>query len=139
VAVDVEHGHPDVVDQRTHLRFYGPLEAREYAQFAWSSPEVRPFPNAHRSRADGPTRLKDTVAAVAARGLEPIAFDLTTPDVRQLGLHVARVVVAGLHPLFMGHRNRALGGTRLYRVPQLLGYEGIEPGERDNPYPHPFP
>jgi ribosomal protein S12 methylthiotransferase accessory factor len=39
----------------------------------------------------------------------------------------------------MGHRNRALGGQRLYSVPQLLGFEGLEHGAPDNPYPHPFP
>jgi ribosomal protein S12 methylthiotransferase accessory factor len=83
--------------------------------------------------------LRGTVDAVAKRGLEPIACDLTTPDVADLGLRVARVVVPGLHPLFMGHRNRALGGERLYSVPQLLGFDGLERGAPDNAYPHPFP
>jgi ribosomal protein S12 methylthiotransferase accessory factor len=139
VAVDVENEHPEVVDQRSHLRFYGPQTSRPYAQFAWSSPQLRSFPRGHGAVADDRTPLAHAVAAVAAVGLEPIAFDLTTPDVRELGLHVARVVVPGLHPLFMGHRNRALGGTRLYGVPQLLGFDGLEPGGHDNPYPHPFP
>jgi ribosomal protein S12 methylthiotransferase accessory factor len=71
--------------------------------------------------------------------LEPIACEVTTDDVRGLGLRVARVVVPGLHPLFMGHRNRALGGSRLYDVPARLGERGIAPGEPDNPFPHPFP
>jgi ribosomal protein S12 methylthiotransferase accessory factor len=39
----------------------------------------------------------------------------------------------------MGYQNRALGGRRLYEVPQLLGFPGLKPGEPDNPYPHPFP
>jgi ribosomal protein S12 methylthiotransferase accessory factor len=47
--------------------------------------------------------------------------------------------VPGAHPLFMGYANRALGGNRLYSVPQKLGYRGLEPGRPDNPYPHPFP
>jgi len=47
--------------------------------------------------------------------------------------------VPGLHPLFMGHETRALGGRRLYSVPQRLGHAGLEPGQPDNPYPHPFP
>jgi ribosomal protein S12 methylthiotransferase accessory factor len=139
VAVDVEHGHAAVVDQRSHLRFYGPQESRRYAQFAWSSQELRPFPERHSALTGAGTALAHAVATVAKRGLEPIACDLTTSDVRELGLHVARVVVPGLHPLFMGHRNRALGGQRLYSVPQLLGFEGLEHGAPDNPYPHPFP
>jgi ribosomal protein S12 methylthiotransferase accessory factor len=71
--------------------------------------------------------------------LEAIACDLTTPDVARLGLRSVRVVVPGLHPLFMGHRNRALGGSRLYDVPARLGERGLAPGESDNPFPHPFP
>jgi ribosomal protein S12 methylthiotransferase accessory factor len=68
-----------------------------------------------------------------------VACDLTTPDIALLGLAVARVVVPGMNPLFMGHANRALGGKRLYTVPQLLGHPGLNPGDADNPYPHPFP
>jgi ribosomal protein S12 methylthiotransferase accessory factor len=138
VAVDPEHGHPEVVDQRAHLRFYGPQTSRAFAEFAWSSPSVRSFP-AEATPAQAETPLAGAVASVAARGLEPIACDLTTPDVADLGLRVVRVVVPGLHPLFMGYRNRALGGDRLYTVPQLLGFDGLERGAPDNPYPHPFP
>ena len=138
VPVDVAAGHPDVVDQRTHLRFYCPQSARAHAEFAWSAEEVAPFP-ARRPPDGVRDRLADAVAAVTSCGLEPIACDLTTPDVAELGLHVARVVVPGLHPLFMGHRNRALGGRRLYSVPQALGFTGLAPGDPDNPYPHPFP
>ena len=139
VAVDVEAEHPEVVDQGRHLRFYGPQESRRYAEFAWSSPELRPFPAESGTPPSTEVALAAAVAAIAERGLEPIACDLTTPDIRELGLRVARVVVPGLHPLFMGYRNRALGGERLYHVPQLLGFEGLEPGQPDNPYPHPFP
>jgi ribosomal protein S12 methylthiotransferase accessory factor len=39
----------------------------------------------------------------------------------------------------MGHRNRALGVSRLYQVPQKLGHRGLARNEPDNPYPHPFP
>ncbi len=139
VAVEEENGHPEVVDQRTHLRFYGPQESKAFAEFAWSSPEVVPFRADPATPPSEEVALAGAVAAVAERGLEPIACDLTTPDVAGLGLRVARVVVPGLHPLFMGHRNRALGGHRLYSVPQVLGHEGLEPGMPDNPNPHPFP
>jgi ribosomal protein S12 methylthiotransferase accessory factor len=79
------------------------------------------------------------VERVRRAGLDVIACDLTTPDVAELGLSVVRVVVPGLHPLFMGHSNRVLGGTRLYAVPSRLGLRGLAPGQADNPYPHPFP
>jgi ribosomal protein S12 methylthiotransferase accessory factor len=139
LPVDVEGGHPEVLEQQDHLRFYCPQEAKRFARFAWSSPRRRCL--AEVGGMDGGTdeQLGAAVAALDAAGLEAVACDLTTSDIARAGLHVVRVVVPGLHPLFMGHRNRALGGRRLYQVPALLGETGIHPGEPDNPYPHPFP
>jgi ribosomal protein S12 methylthiotransferase accessory factor len=140
VEVDVAAGHPEVVDQKTHLRFYCPQEAKEFAEFAWASEEVRDFADVvDRSEGDPSVELSALVEELAVAGLDAVVVDLTTPDIASLGLFVVRAVVPGLHPLFMGHRNRALGSRRLYEVPQRLGHEGLEPGEQDNPYPHPFP
>jgi ribosomal protein S12 methylthiotransferase accessory factor len=140
IAPDVTGGHPDVQDQRDHLRFYCAQRAREWVEFTWASEEVRPFDSI--KAVEGGTAeelLRRMVSRVAAADLEAIACDLTTPDVRALGLSVVRVVVPGLHPLFMGYQNRALGGTRLYTVPQRLGCPGLNWLQPDNPYPHPFP
>jgi ribosomal protein S12 methylthiotransferase accessory factor len=140
VPVDVEGGHPEVLEQKHHLRFYCPQQAKRFARFAWASPEERAMITGVAGQGDDTERqLAAVVREVEGAGLDVIACDLTTPDVAELGLSVARVVVPGLHPLFMGHRNRALGGRRLYDVPLRLGLEPIRPGESDNPYPHPFP
>jgi ribosomal protein S12 methylthiotransferase accessory factor len=140
VPVEVAEGHPNVVDAYTHLRFYCPQSARQFAEFAWASPELRDFPSVvDRSAGDDEESLKSLVGDLSALGLEAIACDLTTPEMADLGLSVVRVLVPGMHPLFMGHRNRALGGRRLYEVPKKLGQRGLESGEPDNPYPHPFP
>jgi ribosomal protein S12 methylthiotransferase accessory factor len=140
VPVEPEIEHPGVQDQRTHLRFYCEQGRKGLAEFAWSSDEVRrldELPDLSAPTAE--QELAALVARLTACGVEPIACDLTTPDVGGLGLAVVRAVVPGLHPLFMGHRNRARGGRRLYEVPQRLGYAGLRPGEPGNPYPHPFP
>jgi ribosomal protein S12 methylthiotransferase accessory factor len=140
IPVDVERGFPQVLDQRHHLRFYCPQEAKKYIEFAWASPEVRDFDTVvDASTGDARRELNALVQGLRQAGLDPIACDLTTPDIAGLGLRVVRAVVPGMHPLFMGHRNRALGGRRLYEVPQKLGHRGLQRGEADNPYPHPFP
>lgn len=140
VEVDVAGGHREVVDQKTHLRFYCPQEAKAFVEFTWSSQEIREFADVvDRSQADPSLELSALVEELAGAGHDVVVVDLTTPDIASLGLSVVRAVVPGLHPLFMGHRNRALGGHRLYEVPQRLGHAGIEPGGQDNPYPHPFP
>lgn len=79
--------------------------------------------------------LADKIRAVNRRVL---LADVTSEDVRDLGLFVLRAVIPGFHPLFMGHRFRALGGTRLWDVPQRLGFPGITREKGDNPFPHPF-
>jgi ribosomal protein S12 methylthiotransferase accessory factor len=140
VPVDVENGHPAVRDQRDHLRFYCPQSSRPYAEFAWASNErvdLADLPD--RSKGDDERQLDEVVRKCAAAALEPVAVELTTPDIAALGLRVVRVVVPGAHPLFMGHRTRALGNRRLYEVPQRLGHRGLQMGDDDNPYPHPFP
>jgi ribosomal protein S12 methylthiotransferase accessory factor len=140
VEVDVAGGHSEVVDQKTHLRFYCPQEAKAFAEFTWSSDEVRGFADVvDRTVGDPAADLSTLVEELGRAGLDAVVVDLTTADIASLGLSVVRAVVPGLHPLFMGHRNRALGGRRLYAVPQQLGHEGLERGEQDNLYPHPFP
>jgi ribosomal protein S12 methylthiotransferase accessory factor len=140
IPPEVEKGHPGVQDQRDHLRFYCPQSSKSFVEFCWDSTDKRRFEELP-SCAEGSDELEleTAVAEVARNGLDPVACDLTTPDVRALGLSVIRVVVPGLHPLFMGHGTRALGGTRLYTVPEKLGHRGLEPRDLGNPYPHPFP
>jgi ribosomal protein S12 methylthiotransferase accessory factor len=139
VPVQVDEGHPLVKDQRDHLRFYCPQSAIAFAEFAWASSEITAFDDLPDLSGEPSDQLQEVVRRTAAAGMEPVAVDLTTPDIASLGLHVVRTVVAGAHPLCMGHGNRALGVSRLYDVPPRLGYQGLAHGGMDNPYPHPFP
>jgi ribosomal protein S12 methylthiotransferase accessory factor len=138
--VDVEGGHPEIQERDDHLRFYCPQDARPFIDFAWKNSPSRSFAESVSAAGGGKAaELERLTGLLHARGLEPVSCDLTTPDVAELGLKVVRAVIPGMHPLSMGYQNRALGGRRLYEVPQLLGFPGLKPGEPDNPYPHPFP
>jgi ribosomal protein S12 methylthiotransferase accessory factor len=140
IEVDIPGGHPQVKDQKEHLRFYCPQESKAFAEFAWASEETRDFADvADLSSPDPGEQMQRVVRRLSAAGLEAIVCDLTSPDIRELGLRVVRCVAPGAHPMQMGYRNRALGNRRLYEVPRKLGLRGLEPGEPDNPYPHPFP
>lgn len=135
-----EEGHPLVRDQIEHLRFYCEQESLAHARFAWASTEERDLaemPNLSGGAAE--QELEVLAARIQAVGLEPIACDLTTSDIRPLGLHVVRSVIPGAHPMYMGYKSRALGARRLYEAPQRLGHPGLDPNGPDNPYPHPFP
>ena len=88
------------------------------------------------------TNLETCVEMVRQAGdYEVIVVDITTPDVRELGLHVVRVLVPGLVPLHGNHSFPYLGVRRLWELPSKLGWEasGRDAATGLNPYPHPFP
>ncbi len=75
-------------------------------------------------------------------GHEVIVVDITTPDVKEVGLHVVRVLAPGLMPIHGSHNFPYLGVQRLYDVPEKLGWaetEGWDPNQGINKDPHPFP
>jgi ribosomal protein S12 methylthiotransferase accessory factor len=74
-------------------------------------------------------------------GSEVIVVDITTPEIREIGLRVVRVVATRLVPLHGNHNRPFLGPRRLYEVPEKLGWarRGWHPAAGLNPYPHPFP
>jgi ribosomal protein S12 methylthiotransferase accessory factor len=131
----------NVLDQDTHLNFWCDGRWTDGADFIWGSDQARKFQDLEDFSAGGAgERLRRLVDRVAERtGCRVLAADVTSDDVRELGLAVVRIVVPGLHPLFWNHRYRSLGGTRLWTVPQKLGYRGIDRAAGDNPLPHPYP
>jgi len=128
----------DVVTQKDHLNFGADPANRELVDGLLASPERRSWSD-YRSLASDPAGdLAEAIRRVAQTGHQVYAANLTSPDVAELGLHVWRTLIPGYHPLFMGHRIRALGGNRLYEVPQRLGHAGLE-RHRDCGLPHPYP
>ena len=87
--------------------------------------------------ADGPAgSLSTLVAALAEDGLAPCLVDLTTADVRELGLRVVKVIVPGLQPLVFGPACSQVPDRR--RLAMWARHWGCDE-ERLNPHPHPFP
>jgi len=83
-------------------------------------------------------KFSKTVTLLIENGFDPLIVDITTKEIRGLGLLVTRAIIPGLHPINAEYKNRYLGGKRLYTVPTLLGYERKNLNEM-NPMPHPFP
>lgn len=132
--------HANINDQLTHLGFWCRAEHAGLADFVFASEQRVDFAELPRLTQGDPSRdLLEVTRRVAATGHRVLVSDLTTDDVRSLGLCVVRVLVPGYHPLFMGHRVRALGGERLWSLPQKLGHRALSRPSGDNPLPHPFP
>jgi ribosomal protein S12 methylthiotransferase accessory factor len=84
--------------------------------------------------------LRKVLSKLKQMGLDAIVVNLTTPDVRELGLTVVKVIIPGLQPLHGNHRYPFLGGRRLYEVPCKVGFRNHSTIEKQIfKYPHPFP
>lgn len=81
------------------------------------------------------------VDLLAARDLDVVVVDQTTPEQRLLGIHTVAVVVPGLVPIDFGwQRQRALTMRRTLTA-HAAGGRAPRAFRRDElvPYPHPFP
>jgi ribosomal protein S12 methylthiotransferase accessory factor len=78
------------------------------------------------------------IAKLHRIGLIAYWKDLTTRDVSDCGIRVARVIIPGAQPLDNDHRYRYLNGKRLVAVAQQYG-STVAHTDQLNPDPHPFP
>src|SRR5262249_1317889 len=132
--------HRNVTDQTGHLNFWCDPAHGTLADFLFESPVRIDFNEIQNlSTGDVEEDLQVLLQRVNAIGHRVLLRDVTTSDVKQLGLAVVRAIIPGFHPLAVGHRIRSLGGTRLWTVPKRLGYKGITREDGDNPFPHPYP
>jgi ribosomal protein S12 methylthiotransferase accessory factor len=130
----------DVITRTDHVSFYCDAVRARHADFLFSS-SVEHCIDEIESLATGQPKLdlELLIRRLSALGHRALVKDLTTSDIAALGLSVVRAILPGFQPLVFGHRLRALGGSRLWTVPQRLGYQGVTPRSGDNPAPHPFP
>jgi ribosomal protein S12 methylthiotransferase accessory factor len=132
-------GYENVVTLYDHGNFYCDPQNTPLSDFLFAPREIDFYDMENLSTGDSEQDLRTLHDRIKAAGHRLLLADVTSEDVRGLGLTVIRAVIPGFHPLFFGHTIRALGGTRLWSVPQKLGYAGITPEVGDNPAPHPFP
>jgi ribosomal protein S12 methylthiotransferase accessory factor len=74
-------------------------------------------------------------------GLEVIVVEITTPDIRDIGMRVVRVLIPGMVPLHGVYKFPFLGSKRLAQFPMRgSSNQGNGQGPQEfNKYPHPFP
>jgi ribosomal protein S12 methylthiotransferase accessory factor len=138
--ISVEKDYSAVIDQDCHVRLYGEHSNDHLANFIFESENKIEFSEIMSLSTGEPERdLEILIHHVHSINHRVLIANITSPDVAELGLWVLRAVIPGFHPLFMGHQIRALGGSRLWEIPQKLGYKGLDKEVGDNPAPHPYP
>ena len=104
------------------------LRTRPFASLDWSDTAPR----------GAAARLRLLAEHLAAQGSDLVYADLTTADLADLGLHVARAILPDYQPIHFGRAERRLGGRRLYELPRRLGLrpDDAAPGDlNDDPHP----
>jgi ribosomal protein S12 methylthiotransferase accessory factor len=124
-----------------HIRYYADAGRASAADFLDAS--VARVAVEHVPKLEGQSS-RDVIKALCARvgeaGASAYAVDVTSPDVRDLGLRVTKVVAPELCALDVVHAARFLGGRRLYEAAANLGLRATRLTSADvNPEPHPFP
>lgn len=139
-SFSAEMDYSGIANKMGHVRLLCDQERAHLADFIFSSPVKTEFGDIDNiSSGNAEDDVQTVVGKLTGFSRQVIIVDLTTPDVKDLGLFVHRAIIPGFHPLFFGHRVRALGGVRLWTVPQKLGFVGISSETGDNPIPHPYP
>ncbi|MGZ4352592.1 MAG: YcaO-like family protein [Gaiellaceae bacterium] len=130
---------PDAVNSfHDHIRFHASPDGARAAEFLDASEErvdVRDVPRL----ADG-GEVEALLDRIGRAGSSAYAVDVTSPDVRRLGLHVVKTLAPELCSLDVSHRARFLGGRRILCAAAELGLlpRALRVDEL-NPDPHPFP
>jgi ribosomal protein S12 methylthiotransferase accessory factor len=132
--------YEDVRTLEDHSAFLSLPEQRREFEFLWRSGErarVADLPDPSTGCVD--LDLAKCIAALVERGHRVVYTDLTTLDVAPYGIRVARTLATGLQPIHFGHGQERFGGSRLFELPQRLGFAAAPGTEADlNPCPHPL-
>jgi ribosomal protein S12 methylthiotransferase accessory factor len=130
----------NVIHQDDHILLYCNHSYSHLADFLFNSNRYIDFSSLPDLSSESPsTDLGTLLHMVSVTQHQVLVSDLSTTDIAELGLTVVRAIIPGFHPLFMGHRYRALGGPRLRKA--LKGAFICTPHSPfyDNPAPHPYP
>jgi ribosomal protein S12 methylthiotransferase accessory factor len=76
---------------------------------------------ADRPVADAPLAFSAAVRQLSQSGRDVLVADITTPDVKTLGMRVVKVIIPGALDISGNPQYAQLGAERLYRVPVDLG------------------
>jgi ribosomal protein S12 methylthiotransferase accessory factor len=119
--------YADVTDFDNHVHFHATQKHMEQFNFLFQNAQEKEHEELSGSHA---SMVEKLIHLFKVTGMDVIAVDITTPDVKEFGFCVVRVIIPQLQPLNGDYRFRILGGRRL----------NLFKGSKEvNPLPHPFP
>jgi ribosomal protein S12 methylthiotransferase accessory factor len=132
-------GWANVTDMESHAMLYFSHKNKHLFRFLLPPSEQISFHDITNYSIQESTRdLRILIERIAATNHRVLLKNITCEDVQSLGLWVFRALIPGFHPLFMGHRLRALGTARVQEVRKRLGFTAPLQECDLNQTPHPF-
>jgi ribosomal protein S12 methylthiotransferase accessory factor len=84
-------------------------------------------------------KLKIVLNLLKQSNIDIYGVDINIPQIREEGIHIAKVVSPQLQPLYLNEAIKHNWGERLFNVPVRMGYRTKPLSENEiNPLPHPF-
>jgi ribosomal protein S12 methylthiotransferase accessory factor len=118
------------------IAYYSFAQHAAHASFLDASAEVRNLGELPHAPSEPGALLRYLVNGLADRGIDVFYVDVTSPDIAEAGISVARVFAPALCPLPPDERAVSLALPRLRLAPAELGFAAAE---QTNPNPHPYP
>jgi ribosomal protein S12 methylthiotransferase accessory factor len=134
--------HPsEITEFDQHVRYYAYDDNAQRASFLDASEERRAVADVPVLEGASPRAHIDALCdRLERQDASAYVVDVTSPDIADAGLRVAKVVAPELCPLDVEHATRLLGSRRLYEVPVRLGMRPRRARlDELNADPHPFP
>lgn len=137
----LQEGYKDIKRFEDHVLLYAEENMLQAIDFLLDNSQTVSFDKFNTSTTENTKEMLDKVLYhLGDKGMNPIAVNLTTPELGELGFKVTKVMMPKMQPLNGSYGERFLGGDRLYKIPQKLGYAKDQPSIEDfNPFPHPYP
>lgn len=128
----------NVEDLEDHDLLYGVRDKIHAFDFLFNQPVVD-FNWRNQEEKTPAEQLQILIDFLAGQKSDLIYYNLTPPDMQQLGLYTTKVIIPGFQPIHFGHKNIRLGGNRLFELPQKLGFRKSRVRiDELNPNPHPL-
>ncbi|MGZ8284652.1 MAG: YcaO-like family protein [Allosphingosinicella sp.] len=127
----------DFIRLQDGAAYMGRPEHREAFNFLIET-EAGPMPAENDVPESDAEQLRVLLAALEESGLDVFAVDLTTDELKDVGLWAIRVVMPQLMPMSPIYRARLLGHKRVYDVARRFGRNPDFDELSINPFPQPF-
>ncbi|MDP3918026.1 MAG: YcaO-like family protein [Candidatus Woesebacteria bacterium] len=82
-------------------------------------------------------KLKRLIEIFKIKNYDIYYKDITIEKFKKLNYHIVKVIIPKMQPIYLNEKYPLLGGDRLYKVPEKLGFK-IKSEKELNKFPHPF-